>query len=295
MPGQSGVYGVDDEVEEIGLVCRVAVGAGEDYPVGAAGSEHLCTSGLEMGKEMSSSATVPGRFASHQASIHRLVIASLNSHIELRVELRLQDRSTVKGDGAIQQPARPQEGEERRQSRGHIHQVEKCLRNEQVPGPLALLAGDETQHVDGLRFHPDVLTRPLHMQLCLTVLLHLQTLRSGPMGETATGFSNERGLHVNGGVGRMGEHTASEKPLHHRAKTCSNLEDLQRLLWGGARQRSDQALPDGLIQRSVVDALLGSEIAREAIGVGDRHGSCTPATALGGRRPRPARVPTYAP
>src|SRR5712691_10776860 len=75
--------------------------------------------------------------------------------------------------------------------------------------------------------------------------------------------------------GRKRERSAGKKPLHHRSKTCSSLEDLQRLLWGGARQCSDQALPDGLIQRSVVDALLGSEIAREAIGVGDRHGSCT--------------------
>src|SRR5439155_4545662 len=153
MPCQSGVHGVDDEVEEIGLICSVAIGAGEDYPVGAASSEHLRTGGLEVGKEMASGTTVPGRFASHQASIHRLVIACLNGHIELRVELRLEDRATVKGDGAIQEPAWPQEGEERRQSRGHIHQVEKCLRNEQVPGPLALLAGDETQQVDGLRFH----------------------------------------------------------------------------------------------------------------------------------------------
>ena len=42
-----------------------------------------------------------------------------------------------------------------------MHQVEQGLRHEQVPGPLALLAGDETHQVDGLRFHSDVLTRPL--------------------------------------------------------------------------------------------------------------------------------------
>src|SRR4029450_7753083 len=178
-----------------------------------------------------------------------------------------------------------------------MHQVEQCLRYEQVPGPLALLAGDETPQVDGLRCHPDVLTRPLHMYLvpararmCLTVLLHLQTLRSGPLREAATSFSNERGLKVNGGVGRMGEHRARDKPLHHGAKACSDLEDLQRLLWSGARQCSNQALPDILIQGSVVDAFLGTEIAREAIGAGDRH-----ATALCGRGPRHARVPTYAP
>src|SRR5712691_8312428 len=48
MPCQSVVHGVDDEVEEIGLIGSVAVGAGEDHPVGAAGSEHLCPGGLEM-------------------------------------------------------------------------------------------------------------------------------------------------------------------------------------------------------------------------------------------------------
>src|SRR2546428_3786325 len=77
IPGKSGVHGVDDEVEEISLICSVAVGASKNHPVGAAGSEHLRTGGLEMGKEMSPGATVPRRLASHQAAIHRLVIACL--------------------------------------------------------------------------------------------------------------------------------------------------------------------------------------------------------------------------
>src|SRR5262249_30290190 len=114
MPRKGGVYGVDDVVEEIGLVCRVAVGASEDHPIGAAGSEHFGTSSPEMGKEMAPGATVPGRLARHQASIHRLVIEGLYSQIKLRVDLWLEDRRTVKGDGAIQQPARPQKGEEGR-------------------------------------------------------------------------------------------------------------------------------------------------------------------------------------
>src|SRR5712691_7076162 len=105
MPGKSAVHGVNDEVEEIGLICGVAVGASKNYPVGAAGSEHLCTGVLEMGKEMSPGATVPGRFTSNQASIHGLVIACLNGDIEFRVDLRLEDRATIKGDGTIQQPA----------------------------------------------------------------------------------------------------------------------------------------------------------------------------------------------
>src|SRR5437867_1654312 len=45
IPGKSGVHGVDDEVEEIGLICSIAVGASKNHPVGAAGSEHLCTGG----------------------------------------------------------------------------------------------------------------------------------------------------------------------------------------------------------------------------------------------------------
>src|SRR5262245_20799332 len=92
MPGKSGVYGVDDEVEEIGLICRVAVGAGEDHPVRAAGSKHLSTGSPEVGKEMAPGATVSRRFASHQASIHCLVVAGLNGQIKLRVDLRLEDR-----------------------------------------------------------------------------------------------------------------------------------------------------------------------------------------------------------
>src|SRR5262249_25184171 len=84
MPCQSGVHGVDNEVEEIGLICSIAVGTSEDYPVGAAGSEHFRTGSPEMGKEMASGATVPRWFASYQASIHGLVIARLNGHIELQ-------------------------------------------------------------------------------------------------------------------------------------------------------------------------------------------------------------------
>src|SRR5215831_8167051 len=114
MPCQSGMYGVDDEVQEIGLICRVAVGASADHPIGATRCEHLRTGGAEMGKEMAPGATVAGRFTSNQALIHCLVIASFNDPVELRVDLRLEDRTTVKGDGAVQQPAWSQQGEERR-------------------------------------------------------------------------------------------------------------------------------------------------------------------------------------
>src|SRR4029453_1260525 len=129
---------------------------------------------------------------------------------------------------------------------------------------------------------------PARARMGLTIMLHLPTLRGGPLGQATTSFSNERRLKINGGVGGMGEISPPPQPLHHGTKPCSDLEDLQRLLWGGTRQCSKQALPDRLIQRSVVDALFSSEIAREAIGVGDRH-----ATVLCDRRPRHARAPTY--
>jgi hypothetical protein len=106
MPSKSGVHGVDDEVQEIGLIGSVAVGASKNHPVGAASSEHLHTSSSEMRKEMTPGATVPGRGTSHQALIHRLVIACLNGRIELQIDLGLEDRTTVKGDGTIEEPAR---------------------------------------------------------------------------------------------------------------------------------------------------------------------------------------------
>ena len=56
---------------------------------------------------MASSATIPRRCASHQALIHGLVIACLNGRIELRIDLGLEDRATLKGDGTIEEPARP--------------------------------------------------------------------------------------------------------------------------------------------------------------------------------------------
>src|SRR5262245_54159042 len=129
MPCQGSVHGVDDKVQEIGLICSIAVGASKNHPVRAACSEHFRTGGPEMRKEMAPGPTVPGRFASHQALIHGLVIACLNGRVELSIDLWLEDRATIKGDGAVQEATRPQEGEERWQSRGHIYQVEQGLRN----------------------------------------------------------------------------------------------------------------------------------------------------------------------
>jgi hypothetical protein len=64
------------------------------------------------------------------------------------------------------------------------------------------------------------------MYLFWTALSHLQTLGGGPPREAVPGLSNERRLKVDGGIGGVGEHTASVKTLHRGAKTGANLEDL---------------------------------------------------------------------
>jgi hypothetical protein len=107
MPGQGGVYSVDDAVREIGLISSVAVGVSKHDPVGAAGSAHLYAGSPEPGKEMASRAAIPRRCASHQALIHGLVIACLSGRIELQSDLGLEDRTTIKGDGTIEQSVRP--------------------------------------------------------------------------------------------------------------------------------------------------------------------------------------------
>src|SRR5262249_39414168 len=101
MPCHSGMYGVDVEMQQIGLICTPAVGTSADRPIGATRSEPLRTGGAEMGKEMAPGPTVAGRFASNQALIHCLVIASFNAPLELRLDLRLEGRTTVKGDGSV--------------------------------------------------------------------------------------------------------------------------------------------------------------------------------------------------
>src|SRR5215472_8439005 len=174
MPGEHQVDCMDDVVQEISLICGVAVGAGENYPIGAAGREHIHRSRPEVGKQTAPGATVSRRLAVQHTLVDRLMVAGLNGPIELRIALRLKGRIAVKGSGEIQQSAWAHQGTEAWQRRGHIDQVEKRLPNQQVPGPSAVLAGYEMPHLDRLGFYRDVLPRPPHMQLSLTVLVHLK-------------------------------------------------------------------------------------------------------------------------
>src|SRR5216683_23140 len=105
MPGEHQVDCADDVVQEIGLICGVAVGAGENHPIGAAGREHLHRSRPAVGKHTTSGATVSRRLAVQHTLVDRLMVAGLNSPIELRVALRLEGRIAVKGGGEIQQSA----------------------------------------------------------------------------------------------------------------------------------------------------------------------------------------------
>src|SRR6516162_34401 len=157
MPGEHQVDCVDDVVQEIGLICGVAVGASDNHPIGAAGSEYLHRSRSEIGKQTASGATVSRRLAVQHTFVDRPMVAGLDSPIELRVALRLEDRIAIKGGGEIQQSAWAHQGTEAWRGGGHIYQVEKGLPDQQVPGPAAVLAGHEMRHVDRLGFYRDVL------------------------------------------------------------------------------------------------------------------------------------------
>src|SRR5438105_15759694 len=108
MPGEHQVDCVNDVVQEIGLICGVAVGAGENHPIGAAGREHIHRSRPEVGKQTAPGATVSRRLAVQHTLVDRLMVASLNGPIELWVALRLEGRIAVKGSGEIQQSKPPQ-------------------------------------------------------------------------------------------------------------------------------------------------------------------------------------------
>src|SRR6516165_10952169 len=82
MPGEHQVDCVDDVVQEIGLICGVAVDAGENHPIGAAGSEYLHRSRPEMGKQTASGATVSRRLAVQHTFVDRPMVAGLDSFIE---------------------------------------------------------------------------------------------------------------------------------------------------------------------------------------------------------------------
>src|SRR5215470_7835745 len=96
-PGEHQVDCVDDVVQEIGFICVVAAGAGENHPIGPAGREHIHRSRPEVGKQTAPGATVSRRLAVKHTLVDRPMVAALNSPIELRVTLRLEDRIAVKG------------------------------------------------------------------------------------------------------------------------------------------------------------------------------------------------------
>src|SRR5215469_10212484 len=175
MPGEHQVDCVDDVVQEIGFICVVAAGAGENHPIGPAGREHIHRSRPEVGKQTAPGATVSRRLAVKHTLVDRLMVAALNSPIELRVTLRLEDRIAVKGGGEIKQSAWAHQGTEAWQRRGHIDQVEKGLPNQQVPGPSGVLADRATRHVDLFRFYRDMLSCPPQLQLSLAVLVYPKT------------------------------------------------------------------------------------------------------------------------
>src|SRR5712671_4944710 len=140
---------------------------------------------------MAPGATVSRRLAVQHTLVDRLMVAGLDSPIELRVALRLEGRIAVKGGGEIQQSAWAQQGTEAWQRRGHIYQVEKGLPDQHIPDPAAVLAGHEMAHVDRLGFYRDVLPHPPKMQLSPGVFVDLEPPLVSPLGEAAVGFCQQ--------------------------------------------------------------------------------------------------------
>src|SRR6516225_2957172 len=152
------------------------------------------------------------------------MIAVLDGPIELRITLGLENRIAVKGGGEIEQPAWAHQGTEPRQCRWHVYQVEKALLDQQVPLPAAVLADNETRHVDRFGFYRDVLPSLANMQLSVAAVVYLKPPLTSAMGEAALGFGDQCGRFINGSVGRMGQHITSQEPLHHAADAGSHLE-----------------------------------------------------------------------
>src|SRR5262249_56177657 len=113
--------------QEISMMWGVGIGGGENERIGGAGREHNHRSRPEVGKQTAPGATVSRRLAVQHTSVDRLMVAGLNSPVELRVALRLEGRIAVKGGGEIQQSAWAHQGTQAWQRRGHIYQVEKGL------------------------------------------------------------------------------------------------------------------------------------------------------------------------
>ena len=124
MAAQGGADGMDNEMQEIGFIAGIALGAGEDDPVGAARLQNLHPSRAQMCEQVPPGATVTRQVAGNTPLVHGLMIERLDLRIECRVDLRLQDRRTVEGDTAIQQPARPQQRQETRQRGRDIQQIQ---------------------------------------------------------------------------------------------------------------------------------------------------------------------------
>jgi len=77
MPGQRRADGVDDIVQEIGLISRMAVGA-RNHPIGAAGSHHIHPGRSQVGKQTPAGATVSRRLAVQLRLVNRLMVAGFN-------------------------------------------------------------------------------------------------------------------------------------------------------------------------------------------------------------------------
>lgn len=132
MLDERGVHGVDDEVEKVGFIVRVASSGGKDKPVGATGIQHLHTGFLHGVKEVAACVAVTGWLPVGDAFVHGAVIEGFDVGIEHGVDGRLEDGAAVEVDGEVEARARREMTGQARQGRGEVDQIEKGVGNDHL-------------------------------------------------------------------------------------------------------------------------------------------------------------------
>jgi hypothetical protein len=159
------MYCVNNMMEKVGLVFRVAIGSRKDHPIGTAGVEQLDTTRSYGGKEVTSGAAIARGFSRNHSVVHGLVVERGYLCVENWINLGLENRVPVKVNGEVKEPARSKEGEKNGEGRGDIYQVQECVGDQEIPGSLTPFPWGKIGDFDGLKFHKDILISLLERHL----------------------------------------------------------------------------------------------------------------------------------
>ena len=151
--------GVDDKVEEVGLIAKIAVRAGKDHPVGAARCDHPGAGLFEAPEEPAPGTTAARGPAPALARVHGVVIQGFDQGVQVRVDGRLEAGDSVKIEGKVEEPAGSQARQEAGQGGGEVDEVQDGMGDEEVPGRFSRLPVEEIEEVGGFKRYPDFLGR----------------------------------------------------------------------------------------------------------------------------------------